>query len=328
MKTRVLVTGISGYIGLHVGAELLRQGYEVVGTVRSNAKATKAADAIARVAPTKALSFAKAQLLSDSGWDEAMEGCNYVIHVASPFVLREPKDESDLIVPAVEGTKRVVSAAKRAGVKRLVLTSTTLAMVAGKETGRYGTDSWSDTAAPIGAYAKSKTLAERAAWELVTGSSMELVVINPGVVFGPPLDDESDGQTVTMIANMIGGKMPMIPNVAMGMVDVRDVARLHVKAMTAKRAAGQRFIASTAKPIEMAHIAKVLRSAGYSKVPSIKAPDFAIRLMSLFDREAKGMLPNLGRRAEFQNRATFDILDWEPTPMEESFREMASTIAG
>ena len=131
-----------------------------------------------------------------------------------------------------------------------------------------------------------------------------------------------------MIANMISGKMPMIPNVAMGMVDVRDVARLHVKAMIAKRAAGQRFIASTAKPIEMAHIAKVLRSAGYSKVPSIKAPDFAIRLMSLFDREAKGMLPNLGRRAEFQNRATFDILDWEPTPMEESFREMAATIAG
>jgi len=124
MNERVLLTGISGYIGQHVGAELLRQGYEVVGTVRSNAKATKAAEAIARVAPTKALSFVKAQLLSDSGWDEAMKGCNYVIHVASPFVLSEPKDESDLIVPAVEGTKRVVSAAKRAGGKRLFVSPT------------------------------------------------------------------------------------------------------------------------------------------------------------------------------------------------------------
>jgi dihydroflavonol-4-reductase len=256
-----------------------------------------------------------------------MKGCHYVIHVASPFVLREPKDESDLIVPAVEGTRRVVSAAKRAGVKRLVLTSTTLAIAAGKETGRYGADSWSDTAAPIGAYAKSKTLAERAAWELVTDSSMELVAINPGVVFGPPLDDESDGQTVTMIANMIGGKMPMIPNVAMGMVDVRDVARLHVTALTAPRAPGQRFIASTSEPIAMADVAAILKQAGYAKVPSRRAPNVAVRLMSLFDRQAKGMLPLLGKRIAFDTTATSDVLDWQPTPMEASFKEMAESLS-
>ncbi|MEI7745104.1 MAG: NAD-dependent epimerase/dehydratase family protein, partial [Chloroflexota bacterium] len=232
MTARVLVTGISGYIGQHVGAELLRQGYEVVGTVRSASKAAAATAAIAPAAPVDGLSFAEVDLLSDRGWDDAMAGCAYVIHVASPFVLTEPKDENELIAPAVEGTRRVIAAAQRAGVKRLVLTSSTVSMIAGKDSGRYGPDSWSDTTAKIGAYAKSKTLAERAAWDAVAGGTMELAVINPGVVFGPSLGASADGQTVAMITDMIGGKMPMIPDVAMGMVDVRDVARLHVKAMT------------------------------------------------------------------------------------------------
>jgi len=327
MTARVLVTGISGYIGQHVGAELLRQGNEVVGTVRSASKAAAATAAIAPAARVDGLSFAEVDLLSDSGWDDAMQGCAYVIHVASPFVLTEPKNENELIAPAVEGTRRVIAAAQRAGVKRLVLTSSTLSMIAGKDSGRYGPDSWSDTTAKIGAYAKSKTLAERAAWDAVAGGAMELAVINPGVVFGPSLGASADGQTVAMITDMIGGKMPMIPDVAMGMVDVRDVARLHVKAMTAEGAAGQRFIAATVEPIEMAYIAEVLREAGYAKVPSRKAPHAAIRLMSLFDRQAKGLLPSLGKRAAFQNRATFDILDWQPTPMETSFREMAAAIA-
>jgi dihydroflavonol-4-reductase len=328
MAERVLLTGISGYIGQHCGAELLNQGFEVVGTVRSLSKADATRSAIAAVAPVEKLTFAEADLLSDEGWDEAMQGCTYVMHVASPFVLAEPKDENELITPAVEGTRRVISAAQRAGVRRVVLTSSTVAMITGKPSGRYGPDAWSDTSANIGAYAKSKTLAERGAWDAVAGSEMELTVVNPGAVFGPSLGAQVDGQSVALMTDMIGGKMPMIPDVAMGMVDVRDVARLHVAAMTTAAAAGQRFIAATAEPVSMTHFAEVLRDAGYTKVPSRKAPNVAIKLMSLFDRQAKGMLPSLGKKAAFDNRATFDILDWQPTPMETSIKEMAAAISG
>ncbi|MFZ9630065.1 MAG: NAD-dependent epimerase/dehydratase family protein, partial [Ilumatobacteraceae bacterium] len=264
--------------------------------------------------------------LTDAGWAEALDGCSYVLHIASPFLLAEPKHEQELIGPAVEGTKRVITAAQRAGIRRMVLTSSTFAVIAGKPTGEYGPQDLSDTDAAIGAYAKSKTLAERAAWDAVAGGDMELTVINPGAVFGPSLGAQVEGQSVALVTDMIGGKMPMIPDVAMGMVDVRDVARLHVAALTAAGAAGRRFIAATAEPISMTHFASVLRDAGYSKVPSRKAPNMAIKLMSIFDRQAKGMVPSLGKRAAFDNRATFDTLHWQPTSMESSIREMAAVI--
>jgi dihydroflavonol-4-reductase len=328
MAERVLMTGISGYIGQHCAAELLNRGFEVIGTVRSRSKVDATTAALAAVAPVERLTFAEADLLSDDGWDDATRGCTYVMHVASPFVLAEPRDENDLIKPAVEGTQRVIGAARRAGVRRVVLTSSTVAIISGKPSGRYGTDAWSDTSARIGAYAKSKTLAERAAWEAVKGGEIELVVVNPGAVFGPSLGAPVDGQSVALMTDMIGGKMPMIPDVAMGMVDVRDVARLHVAAMTTAAAAGQRFIAATAEPVSMTYFAQVLREAGYSKAPRRRAPNVAIKLMSLFDRQAKGMLPSLGKKAAFDNHATFDILDWQPTPMETSITEMAAAISG
>jgi len=327
MTERVLLTGITGYIGQHCAAELLRQGYEVIGTIRSHSKADATKAALAQAAPVDRLSFAEADLLSEDGWAEATKGCTYVVHVASPFAMAEPKDENELIAPAVEGTKRVIAAAQRAGVKRLVLTSSTFAVIAGKDTGTYGPDSWSDTGAPIGAYAKSKTLAERAAWKAAEGGTMEMVVINPGAVFGPSLGAKIDGQSVAAITNMIAGKVPMIPDVAMGMIDVRDVARLHVKALTAPGAAGKRFIAATAEPVEMATLASVLRSAGYRKVPSRRAPSFLLRLMSLFDSEARGMVPFLGKKAAFDNRATFELLGWKPTPIEASLKEMAQSLS-
>jgi dihydroflavonol-4-reductase len=324
---KVLVTGITGYIGQHCAAELLRQGYEVVGTIRSRSKGQATKSDISKVAPINKLSFAVADLRSDKGWAEAVSGCTFVLHIASPFVLAEPEDENELIAPAVEGTHRVIAAAQLAGVKRLVLTSSTFAIIAGKETGTYGPSDWSDTNANIGAYAKSKTLAERAAWEAAKLGNMELTVINPGAVFGPSLGAELDGQSVTMMTKMIAGKMPMLPDMAMGMVDVRDVAKLHVAAMTAEGAAGKRFIACTAKPVEMTTVAQVLREAGYKKVPSIKAPTFMLKFIGKFDPEAKGMLPFIGRKASYENSATFGILKWKPTPMATSFIEMAASIA-
>ena len=326
MNERVLLTGISGYIGQHCASELLNQGFHVVGTVRSLSKVDATRSAIGAVAPVDKLTFVEADLLSEAGWDKAMQGCTFVVHVASPFVLAEPKNEEVLIAPAVEGTKRVINAALRAGVQRLVLTSSTLSMVAGRQSGRYRTDAWSDLNANIGAYAKSKTLAEQSAWAQVAKSNLELVVINPGAVYGPSLGAEVDGQSVAFIKDLIRGKVPMIPNVAMGMVDVRDVARLHVAALTTARAAGQRFIAATSEPITMSHVAETLRNAGYKKVPSRKAPNVAIKLMSLFDREAKGMLPLLNLSHSFDNHATFDVLNWIPTPIEVSLREMTASL--
>ena len=256
-----------------------------------------------------------------------MMGCTFVMHVASPFAMAEPKDENEMITPAVEVTKRVIAAARRASVTRLVLTSSTVAVTAGKESGTYGPDSWSDDDAKIGAYAKSKTLAERAAWKAAEGGAMELVVINPGAVFGPSLGAMLEGQSVAMMTDMIAGKVPMIPDVAMGMIDVRDVARRHVKALTALGVAGKRSIAASAEPVEMATLASVLRAAGYSKVPSLKAPSFMLRFMGLFDREARGMAPFLGKKAAYDNRATLELLEWKATPIETSFKEIAKALS-
>lgn len=327
MANTVLVTGISGYVGQHVAAELLRQGYHVVGTVRSVDKSAPSRNAIASAAPVENLVFVEADLLKDDQWDEVTAGCDYVVHVASPFVLAEPKDENALIAPAVEGTRRVLGAALRAHVKRVVVTSSVVAMTAAKPSGLYGPDSWSDVDGAIGAYAKSKTLAELAAWDMVKGTSLELVAINPGFILGPPLSGGGDGQSVSMIAGLIAGKMPMIPDVAMGMVDVRDVARLHVSALTAADAPGQRFIAASETPYEMSALASVLRSAGYSKVPSRKAPNVAIKIMSMFDREAKGMVPQLGKKVSYDARTTYDVLGWEQTPIETTLVEMAASIS-
>jgi dihydroflavonol-4-reductase len=156
---------------------------------------------------------------------------------------------------------------------------------------------------------------------------MELTVINPGGVFGPSLGAKLEGQNLEMIARMIAGKLPMIPDVGMGMIDVRDVALLHVRALTATGAAGKRFIAASADPVEMGTVADILRSAGYTKVPTLRAPSFLLKIMGLVDREARGMVPFLGKKASFDNRATFEVLGWKPSPLETSFREMAAAIA-
>jgi len=323
---RVLVTGVSGYVGQHVAAELLRRGFEVVGTVRSLDKSEQTRVSIGRVASVDKLSFAVADLLADSGWAEAMAGCQFVMHVASPFILAEPRDENVLIRPAVEGTQRVLLAAKEAGVRRVILTSSVVAMTSGLPNGTYGPEAWSDMSVNIGAYAKSKTLAEMAAWEIVKDASVELVAINAGFILGPPIGDARDGQSVAMISDLLAGKMPMIPDVAMGMVDVRDVARLHADALEVEGAAGKRFIAASEQPVEMGHVAMVLREAGYKKVPSRRAPNLAIKFMSLFDREAKGMLPQLGKKIAYDVKSTYDVLGWQPTRLETTLVEMATSL--
>ena len=326
MADKVLVTGITGYIGQHCGAELLKNGYEVIGSIRSQSKAQSVKEAISNSTSTQKLDFIELDLLNDEGWSEAMEGCKYVLHVASPFVMKAPKDENDLIKPAVEGTLRVLKAAKEANISRVVLTSSVAAMTAGRPPGSYGPDVWSDLDSAIGAYAKSKTLAEKAAWDEVRVSGLDLVVINPAGVMGPGLSEQWDAQSVEIMSDMLNGNYPMVPDMSIGLVDVRDVAQIHVAALTAEGAVGNRFIASTSDPVPMMWIAELLKQNGHTKVSTRKAPTFLIRLMSLFSSEAKGMLPFIGKPTSFDISATTRVFKCEPRPLAETILEMAKYL--
>ena len=322
-----MVTGVTGYIGQHCGAELLRQGYEVVGTIRSMEKAEAVREGIAKVAPVENLTFVEADLISDEGWDEAMSDCKFVLHVASPFIIADPEDENEMISPAVDGTLRVLSAAKAVGVERIVVTSSLIAIIAGKLSGHYGTDSWSDPNEEIGTYAKSKTLAEQAAWEFAKANDIDLVVINPGGVMGPTLTGRVEGESLTMISDIITGKYPLVPDICVGFIDVRDVANLHVAAMTAAGAVGKRFIASSDEPLHFKEVTGILKNAGYKKASTRQAPKFLLKIMSLFDDQVKGLLPMVGERQTVANEETYEILGWEPTPMDQSLIETAESIS-
>ena len=322
-----MVTGVTGFIGQHCGAELLRQGYEVVGTMRSKKKAEAVREGIAKVAPIDKLTFVEADLMSDEGWQEAMADCKYVLHVASPFIIADPEDENEMISPAVDGTLRVLSAAKAVGVERTVVTSSLIAIIAGKLSGHYGTDSWSDPDEEIGTYARSKTLAEKAAWEFAKANDIDLVVINPGGVMGPTLTGRVEGESLTMISDIITGKYPLVPDICVGFIDVRDVAKLHVAAMTADGAVGKRFIASSDEPLHFKEVTGILKNAGYKKVSTRQAPKFLLKVMSLFDDQVKGLLPMVGERQTVANQETYEVLGWEPTPMKQSLIETAESIS-
>ena len=327
MSDRVLVTGVTGYIGQHCGAELLRQGYEVLGTIRSLEKAEVVREGIAKVAPIEKLAFVEADLTKDEGWREAMADCKYVLHVASPFIIADPADENEIISPAVDGTLRVLSAAKAEGIERTVVTSSLIAIIAGKQSGHYGTDSWSDPEAEIGTYAKSKVLAEKAAWSYAEENDLDLVVINPGGVMGPTLTGKVEGESLTMISDIITGKYPLVPDISVGFIDVRDVAKLHVSALTANGAVGKRFIASSDEPLHFTEITGILKNAGFKKASTRMAPKFLLKIMSIFDDQVKGLLPLVGQRQTVNNRETYEILGWDPTSMDQSLVETAESIS-
>lgn len=332
MSQTVLITGISGYIGLHCAAEALRAGYRVRGSVRNLSKEQEVRETMdAASIDTANLEFVELDLTSDEGWKHAAKDCAFVLHVASPFTIANPKTEDEMISPAVEGTLRVLRAAKQAGVERVVLTSSALAMFGSMKTGTFGPEDWTDVNAPkVSTYTKSKTLAERAAWDFVAEQSgdhaMELVVINPGGVFGPPLGKNISGQTMSIVDQMLRGKMPMVPNAAFPMADVRDVAMLHVQAMTLPEAKGLRVVVASDGPLGFAQVAQILIDDGY-KGPSTRiAPSSLLRFLSLFDREAKGMIGFLGMKLGADNSRTRELFGWTPTPLEQSVRETAAAV--
>ncbi|MDB5442563.1 MAG: Nucleoside-diphosphate-sugar epimerase, partial [Phenylobacterium sp.] len=250
-KGVVLVTGGSGYIGGWCAIALLKQGYVVRTTVRNLSREAEVRARFAKQTdPGNRLSFHAADLMADAGWDAAAEGCDYVLHVASPLGVAEPKDPDELIVPAREGAKRAVRAAIKAGAKRVVLTSSVAASSKDEGAGDWLADEscWTDpTDRRVSAYAKSKTIAERAAWELIAGEGGKttLATVNPALVLGPVLGADYS-ESVQVVERLLSGRVPGVPRLGFNIVDVRDVADLHIRAMTAPEAAGQRFIAAGA----------------------------------------------------------------------------------
>ena len=331
MKT-TLLTGISGYIGLHCAKELLEAGYGVRGTVRNQAKGQEVRDSLRSASvDISNLTLVELDLTSDQGWNEAAAGCDYVMHVASPFVIADPKDPQEIISPAVEGTLRTLRAAKKAGVKRVVLTSSIISMMGSMKTGTFGPSDWTDVDTPdVSSYTKSKTLAEKAAWDFISAQNsdtpMELTVIAPGGVFGPPLGHNITGQSLSTLDQMLRGKLPMVPRVAFPMVDVRDVAQLHRQALELPEAASKRIIAASAEPNGFQSAAQLLKDQGY-KGPSTRiAPNLLLRIMAKFDREAKGMIGFLGMNLSADNSETRNLFNWTPIPFKQSVLETAAAI--
>nr|WP_299415417.1 aldehyde reductase [uncultured Emticicia sp.] len=330
---KVLVTGISGFVGQHCAAELLNNGYAVRGSLRSLSKTDEVKNGIKKeVDPKGNLEFCELDLMKDEGWDRAMEGCDFVLHVASPFIVKAPKDENDLIKPAVEGTLRALKAAKKAGVKRVILTSSTASM----QGGQYGVvklnqDSWTDiNEKSVTAYFKSKTLAEKAAWEFIQNqngdSKLELVVINPGPIYGPTLTGNLVSESMDFFKKLITGKVPMLPKANSVMSDVRDIAYIHVKALENEKANGNRFIVTTEKSHNFQEIAKILKANGYRKISTTLAPTFLLKFMANFDDEAKGMLPFIGNTIEADITLTRSTFNWNPISFEKTVLDTANSV--
>jgi dihydroflavonol-4-reductase len=330
---KVLVTGISGYIGQHCAAELLKQGYSVRGSVRSLTRTDEVINGIKKVIDPKGnIEFCELNLLKNEGWDKAMEGCDFVLHVASPYVAKEPRNENDLIKPAVEGTERALRAAQKSGIKRLVLTSSMVSML-GDANGSINIDqnSWSNVNAKhASAYLKSKTLAEKSAWDFINNqqgdNKLELVVVNPGPVYGPTLSGNLSGESMSMFKNLITGKMPMLPKAAINMSDVRDIANIHVKALENDKANGKRFIVATEKAHSFQEIAEILKSNKYNKVSTRLAPNFLLKFMANFNDDLKGMRPFIGNTFNADISSTKKTFNWKPISLEKTVLDTAKSV--
>ena len=328
---KVLVTGATGFIGLHCVHQLLEKGYSVRGTLRSQSRAQEVRDGLSSTGVDIAnLELVEADLLNDDGWEDAVTGMDYILHVASPFIIGMPKHEDDLIRPAVEGTERVLSAAIAKKVKKVVLTSSCAAIVDtfdGKQ--NFTEDDWSNPHHPkIAAYNKSKTLAERRAWEMIeaqTGTKQtELVVINPAGVVGPTITDDL-GTSNVFIKKIICGEVPGAVRMHLGFVDVRDVASAHIAAMTSTKANGQRFIISE-REFWFSDICQNLREAGYNKAPTRVMPNWLVRMIGLVDGEIKQIASLLGEERYTPADKARDILKWKPRDVTGSIIETAHQL--
>jgi nucleoside-diphosphate-sugar epimerase len=331
----VLVTGGSGFIGAHCILQLLAAGHQVKATIR-NLKREGDVRAMLRTGGADAgdrLTFFAANLESDAGWKEAVSGCEYVLHVASPIPPGVPKHEDELIIPARDGALRVLKASRDAGVKRVVLTSSMAAIAYGHKPQNepYSEKDWTDlNGRNVAAYPKSKTIAERAAWDFIAkeGGALELSVVNPVFVQGPVLGPDYS-PSIMVVQRLMDGAMPGCPKLYFAIVDVRDVADLHIRAMINPAAKGERFIASAGDTISMLDLAKVLRARlgdAAKRVPTREIPNWVVRLVAMRDTAVKAILPELGQIKRVTNEKAKRVLGWQPRSNEEAIVSAAESL--
>lgn len=336
-KQTVLVTGGTGFIGSWAIASLLEQGYKVRTTVRTLESANYVRSAIAKqVSSTEHLTFFAADLMRDEGWSKAVDGADYVLHVASPLGTKANKN-IDLVPPALEGTLRVVQASIEAGVKRVVLTSSGVAanpaIDSSKNTGKLTIDEsvWTDpNVKGIDNYSRAKTLAERAAWDLIAkqGKDTTLATVLPVFVQGPVLGKEFAAGSGSLLARFMDGKLPMLPKIRLNVVDVRDVVDMHIKAMVTPEAAGQRFIASS-DIVWFSEIAAILREhlvTYAAKIPTRQMPDWLLKVAALFNYEVRGLVSQLNQERYYSSDKAQKLLGWKPRPIEQTFIDGAESL--
>ena len=300
MTDRVLLTGISGFLGGHVALQLLNSGYTVRGSVRNLSRANKVRETLHRHgADVSRLEFVALDLMQNAGWQEAMEDVRFLQHTASPFLIQIPEDKMELIRPAVEGTERALNAANKAGVERIVLTSSMAAIAYGHDKSRdtpFTAEDWTNLdGRAINFYQESKTLAEKRAWEIMdaAGRREALAVINPSAIFGPLLDDDP-GTSAIIVQRLLDGSVPAAPRIPMTIIDVRDIAAAHLAAMTAPDAGGKRFPMGE-RTVFFLEAAKILRERyPERRIPRLGMPDWAVRLYALFDRDMRDNMGELG----------------------------------
>ncbi|GAA1058482.1 dihydroflavonol-4-reductase [Agromyces luteolus] len=331
---RVLVTGGTGFVGITCIVRLLGDGAEVRTTVRDLARADEVRELVRRAgADPDGVEVVAADLLDDDGWDAAVAGTTHVLHVASPFPARQPKDEDELIVPARDGVLRVLRAARDAGVRRVVQTSSFAAIGYGRPyPGRPYTEAdWTDPDGPgVTPYTKSKTLAERAAWDFIDreGGDLELATVNPVGIFGPALGADLSS-SLELLRQLLNGVFPVVPNGEVGAVDVRDVADLHVLAMRHPDAAGERFLAVSGDAITYVELARLLRAGlgeRAARVPTRVIPDWAVKAGAPFSRDLRLMSQELGRRADASHEKATRVLGWVPRERDEAVLASARSL--
>ena len=330
----VLVTGGTGFLGGWCVAELLRRGYTVRTTVRDLRREPKVRSAVATagVEAGERLSVLAAELTADDGWAAAVDGCRYVLHVASPFPATQPKDPDELIVPARDGALRVLRAALDSGVERVVLTSALAAIHSSRAStpeAPYTEADWTDGAdTSLTPYTRSKTIAEAAAWELARGAEADsrLATVNPGAIIGPVLGEDRSYSLQT-IERLLHG-MPAIPRLGFPFIDVRDVADLHLRAMTEPAGGGQRFIAAD-RFLWLQEVAATLRERlgdDARRVPTRLAPNLLVRAMALFDPGVRSVVGDLARYSTYSSEKARTTLGWAPRPIEDSIEDCARSL--
>ena len=328
---KVFVSGGSGYIALHCISKLINKGFVVKTSLRSMDRKDEVIQAISKVVDcTDKIEFCELDLTKDEGWDDAIKGCDYVLHVASPLMLGFPKNPDDIILPAVNGLKRCIASAVKNKVKRFVMTSSFAAIGSGSKTKTtFDDNDWTDLDNPdLNPYNISKTKAEMALWDYIQSldedQKIEVCTINPTVVIGPSLSHDVGGSNLA-ISKLLDGSMPFSAQFGIDLVDVQDVADMHIEAMLNKDAACKRFLLSS-KTIWYSDLAKFLRKNNFLKAPKYSAPNFLIRLFSLFDKEVRLVIDRLGIKYDLKPNNAINILKWKPRNIDNAIIETAGQL--